>query len=1669
MTALNIAESESVVAAAERLLAGDRDPASLRASEWQLRLRQEFRNHLQTGQYRGFFLVGPGNLSLASSRDSNIGTLNLLVAQPDVLERLWGGQAMLSRITATDVPLVEFGLPQRAETMFVGAPVRNTGGDVIALLTLRIDPAETLFPILASGRIGETGESYAFDREGYMLSRSRFEDDLVQLGLMPIRGDGSKAQQRGYFRLRVSDPGVDLRTDRQAALDPEKRPLTRMVRSATRGELDRDVDGYRDYRGVPVIGVWLWNEDLGIGLTTEQDVAEAYDLYFFVRILILIGAALMMMVVVAMATVFTRSRHQLEEAGNRIKAVVDTAIDPIIIIDRNGIIESVNPATERLFGYPAANLLHNNISMLMPKSYAQAHDGHLRRYHETGQAQVIGVGREVEAKRADGSVFPIELSVNRLELKSGLRFAGVIRDISERKLSEVRLMQEKDFIRDVLNALSAHIVVLDHQGDILLTNTAWDQFAEDNGLAADAVGVGVNYLAVLDRVKDDTAVESVNGLRRVLRGEQDTFVVEYPCHSPQEQRWFQMRASCFEYLGTTTLVVSHINITQRWLFEKRLESANAELRTMSLVAQNTDNAVVVTDTGGRVTWVNRGFTEISGYALEDVLGRRPGDVLQGPETDMAVSKRIGGLLQKGQRVDEEIVNYTKSGEPYWLHIEIAPVYDEQGELVQFVALEQDITEEKRLLAELQEARDAAERERDAVTEVNRIMSLTSEALDRTGVAEFWNRASDGRVMRVSNRACEHLGYSREELLQMRVSDFDPNFTEERFAELTAPIKQGGWQRFETVHQTRDGHRVPVEITAMYEPGGGERDDIFVCFVIDITERKEAEYLLIQAREDAEEASLEQQRARAFLTTLMDALPVAVFYKDTQGRYLGCNKVFEQAMGVTEEQVRGKTVMELLPGDLAETYHQKDLELMQHPEPQVYEYQIESKTGERRDVLYHKHVFYDENKAVAGLVGAFVDISELKRTERLLAQSKLEAEHANRAKSTFLATMSHEIRTPLNGVVGTMDMLEHTSLQNNQQDLVRTAKESAYMLQGVIDDVLDFSKIEAGRLELESVALSMENLLETVGENLRHQADKVGVELLVYCDPHVPQVMGDPVRLKQILFNLGGNAVKFSKDLPDRYGMVLISISLREAVAQQAELIIEVQDNGIGMSAEVRERLFQPFMQAEGDTTRRFGGTGLGLVITRRLIEMMGGEVKVESEPTRGSTFTVHLALPTLPGEAESEAGSLQGIQVLLVDDQDESTRILESYLQHAGAAVTNVSPDKAVRTCRDLCDRMADSVVVIDNNGDKEVSEGVREQLRREVAEIDLRFVVVERGRRRYPRIDQEDSLTLDLNAMRRHTLLNVVAAATGRESPEHLVNAPSASEERRPLSDDEARAAGRMVLLADDNETNRKVIGQQLGMLGCGVEYAEDGRQALEKWRSGDFDLLLTDCHMPEMDGYELSRSIRKAEQEAAGEGEGRRFPIIAITADAMKGTANKCYAVGMDSYLTKPMQLDELDEVLRKWLGSPAAESLAADSRVAAPPQAAIRGGTDESANEAVEKVDETVVDANVLAALVGSSDPAILAELYQDFLDSNGPTAQQIQAANTAGDFSELGRLAHKMKSAARTMGANDLANTCLALEEACKEGDTQRIVAGMEGFPGLFLKVEAWISRYIEKNR
>jgi signal transduction histidine kinase/CheY-like chemotaxis protein len=472
-----------------------------------------------------------------------------------------------------------------------------------------------------------------------------------------------------------------------------------------------------------------------------------------------------------------------------------------------------------------------------------------------------------------------------------------------------------------------------------------------------------------------------------------------------------------------------------------------------------------------------------------------------------------------------------------------------------------------------------------------------------------------------------------------------------------------------------------------------------------------------------------------------------------------------------------------------------------------------------------------------------------------------AEQANQAKSTFLATVSHEIRTPMNGVLGMVDILDHTPLNAEQRDSLATIRYSASALLRIIDDILDFSKIEAGRLDLERLELSTVEMVESVADAMAPKAASKGLKLAAYVAPDVPErVIGDPLRLQQILFNLLGNALKFTEA-----GSVRLSLE-RDG---EDRVRIKVADTGIGLTDEQRERLFQPFVQADNTTTRRFGGTGLGLSIVRRLAEAMGGSVEVESAIGVGSTFSVTVALASVPAAAPA-ARPLDGLPLVLSLPDPAEARAIARYLDDAGARVVVEATGSFVGI------RLAGS-----NNA-------VRVAL-----------------------LDAPAGAPGLARPWRRDALVRAVARTFGRSIPELVAAAPAPQP---------ARLGGR-VLVVDDNSVNRRILARQVELAGASTDTAAGGEEALELMRRGQYDLVLADLQMPGMDGFDLARRIRGREEE----GHLQRVPILAITASALEDQEALIRDVGMDGLVTKPVSIEQLRATLDVWLKDVRAERAA------------------------------------------------------------------------------------------------------------------------------------------------
>ena len=633
----------------------------------------------------------------------------------------------------------------------------------------------------------------------------------------------------------------------------------------------------------------------------------------------------------------------------------------------------------------------------------------------------------------------------------------------------------------------------------------------------------------------------------------------------------------------------------------------------------------------------------------------------------------------------------------------------------------------------------------------------------------------------------------------------------------------------------------------------------------------------------------------------------------------------------------------------------------------------------------------------------------------LADARDSALAAARTKAEFLAAMSHEIRTPMNGVVGMLGLLAETPLTAKQGEFVRTASNSAGALLTVIDDILDFSKIEAGKLTLEHTAFDLREAVEDVGQLLAEQAHRKNLELTCLVPESVPcSLMGDPVRLRQLLLNLGGNAVKFTQK-----GEVWIRVSVQRQVGDRVQLLFEITDTGIGMTADVQTRLFQPFMQADNSTTRRFGGTGLGLSISRRLVDLMGGAIGVRSTEGRGTTFWFRLELAQAPDAPPApEVSGLKGIRVLVVDDHETNRLILEKYLAARGVEVLLATNADDARGALERAGGAGalPAVALIDGAMPNETGHSLARSLRLDPRFDAIRLVLLSSAGDGPDSAATHDDFDARLSKpIRLLGLIDTMLAFFGRGAQR-----PAPAPNHRPGPQVVASHGLTRILLAEDHEINRLLAVEILAGAGYQVDVVGNGAEAVEARSRHRYDLLLMDCQMPVMDGFEATRLIRR--REAAGE-LGRRVPIVAITANAIEGDREVCLAAGMDGYLSKPFTPRGLLMTVSEWTpGRPADPAPAPGRPIGAP------SPTQRHSPIAIEQLND----------LVGNN--ATKVRRYLDmFVELTGPSLDQLRAAVVANDGDQARRLAHKIKGSCGMVGARGMAAIAAELERQAGDGN------------------------------
>ncbi|WP_240374925.1 PAS domain S-box protein [Bacillus piscicola] len=825
---------------------------------------------------------------------------------------------------------------------------------------------------------------------------------------------------------------------------------------------------------------------------------------------------------------------------------------------------------------------------------------------------------------------------------------------------------------------------------------------------------------------------------------------------------------------------------------------------------------------------------------------------------------------------------------------------------------------------------------------------------------------------------------------------------------------------EVVGKRKDGSTFPMDLAV--SEFFMEDDIHFVGIVEDITERKETEAALEKALRDNFEHTVKN------LQNLIFKLK-----KDESGRIV--YSLFEgknaHEIGLATKRMFNQTPSDIFHVDMAdelECYHARAFA----GEDVNYEWSFAGK------LFYISLSPITEEGHVSEVVGSGIDISDRKKMEEALSLARDEALEASELKSQFLANMSHEIRTPMNGIIGMVDLLKDTPLSDEQGEYVNIIHHSSQALLDIINDILDYSKMEAGKMTIENIRFSPAALVEGIAEILLPKAHHKELSLLTYIDPAIPDVLiGDPGRLRQILLNLTDNAIKFTEK-----GNVLVRAILGAEKNGKTVIHFAVIDTGIGLSEKEQTRLFQPFIQSDGSTTRKFGGTGLGLAISKRLTELMGGTVGVESEKNKGATFWFHLPFE-LPVESEKqkEMTSLDNLRILIVNDYAEERDILQKYVSSWGLsnefshngidALAELQKEAVHGTPYDLV------IVRLEHPG---MNSAMFSQIVKQNPNFShLKLILI------CDFNDRKEHITGDYDAFVQtpvkqsqlfDCIANVVRPIREKEPAEESHKDDSGKDEHYTEIQNEHHP----ILLVEDNPMNRKVAFFQLEKLGYSADAVSNGREAVEKITARhNFALILMDIQMPEMDGVEATKAIREHPML------GKQIPIIAMTANAMKSDKEKYLKAGMDDYLSKPVELSKLRDMLERWMPtSHVSSSYQGQSEIPS---------TKDIAPIPFEHLQESYGDSemvNELLTMFVSMTPDLMASLHQAIEDRSGTAAAET---------------AHSLKGSAAVIHAKEFVRLSKEIEQAAKAEDWNTVLAAHHKL----IKHFHSIKRFIQKQK
>jgi PAS domain S-box-containing protein len=1062
------------------------------------------------------------------------------------------------------------------------------------------------------------------------------------------------------------------------------------------------------------------------------------------------------------------------------------------------------------------------------------------------------------------------------------------------------------------------------------------------------------------------------------------------------------------------------DITQRKQHEQALQRSEARFRS---VWERSADGIRLTDREGVTRAVNPAYCEMVGMKPAELEGR-PFTVIYG-EGD---PDNPGRLARYRERFHRQTVEHHmerkvtfRNGRTLDLEWSNSFVEFEPGAPL-LISIFHDITKRNR----------AEEALRDSELLYHSLLENLPQNMFRKDTA--------GRFTFVNQRFAETVGRAREEILGRTDTDLFPPELAAKYREDDRRLMESR-KPYETIeeHHTPDRGRFFVQVikTPLVD---AKRNVIGIQGIFwDVTERKQMEELLAFERD--------------LLRSLLDNVPDRIYFKDTRSRFLRCSLAMARRLGLDNpDEVVGKTDFDFHPRPNAEEYFNDEQRLLATGEPLINK--VERQTASDGAEIWAsvtKVPLRNRAGEVTGIIGISRDITALIRTERELAVARDTAIESTRIKSRFLAAMSHEIRTPMNAIVGMTGLILDTELSPQQRDFAETIRTSAYALLNIINDILDFSKIEAGRLTFETIDFDLREVVESAVELLAQRAHGKGVEIASLVPDEVPvQVRGDPNRVRQVLINLLGNAIKFTER-----GEVLVRVTKERELQSRAVLLFAVNDTGIGIERDAQERIFHPFTQADGSTTRKYGGTGLGLAISKQLVELMGGQMGVESEPGKGSTFWFSLPFEVQGGAAGARAPAatdLKGLRVLVADDNAAQRQVLQQITgSFQMQAVTVADGDAALaQLTKEAAAGRSFDFILADAAMPRTDGLALARAIRANGAWASVKIILLAPlGQTLDPAAVQSAGVhACLLKPVKRGRLFACLAAvrsgAAGEFDPAQLP-CPSAAGADAPRAAASPKPA--RILLAEDHDVNRKVALLQLEKLGYRADCVGNGRELIEALARATYDIVLMDCHMPVMDGYEATRQIREDERAAIKAGPSRApIYIVALTANALPGECEQCLAAGMDDYVIKPVDLIELDAALQR-------------------KRDRVRPGAPVAVADDAPSLDLTVIQHLRELREPGQPDP--LADLVGLFLCDAPDRLTKMLAVMMKGDGAALRELAHAFKGSANNLGARPMAALCGQVERHAQAGEMTECAVVMEKILVEFDRVEATLLEELKK--